>query len=231
MTAHKAFSSVAKSRERFLSAADQVFLRCGYDGATIRQIAAEAGMSLASLSRYWASKENLFGEVFARHFDRIHQAQNSRLDAVELQAGPDGPTVRAILQAFYDPALHASTGPREQRLSHMVYCRALVDPASPARRIVAKLIKQISKRVIGLLRRALPALDAEHFYLFVAIAMGAYIQPQLFGMQMARVMGVRYSRIDWSRASDILAHLVEAGMRGVLASSSQASRASSNSGN
>lgn len=176
-------------------------------------------MSLASLSRYWSGKEDLFGEVLARHFDRIHKAQNSRLDAVEKQAGQDGPSVRAILQAFYDPALHASGGPREERLSHMIYCRALVDPAPSARRIVAKLIKQVSQRVIGLLRRALPELDAEHFYLFVTIAMGAYIQPQLFGMQMARVMGVQYSRIDWSRASEILAHLVDAGMRGVLAGS------------
>jgi AcrR family transcriptional regulator len=205
------------AQTRFLAAADRVFLRSGYDGATIRAIAQEAGTSLANLSRHWTGKEGLFREVFARHFDRIHSAQNERLDAVERSAAGARPTVRAILGAFYAPALHAGVGPREQRISHMVYCRALVDPAPPVRRIVAGLIRQVSQRVIGLLRRALPEHDPETFYLIVATAMGAYIQPQLFGMQLARAVGVRFADIDWSRASELLANLVDGGIRHMLA--------------
>jgi len=197
---------------RFLVAADRVFLRSGYDGATIRAIAQEAGTSLANLSRHWTGKEDLFREVFARHFDRIHLAQNERLDAMERSA-VERPMVRAILRAFYAPALHAGVGPRAQRISHMVYCRALVDPALPVRRIVAGLIRQVSQRVIELLRQALPEHDAETFYLIVAIAMGAYIQPQLFGMQLARAVGVRFADVDWSRASELMADLVDSGIR------------------
>jgi AcrR family transcriptional regulator len=200
------------AHSRFLVAADRVFLRSGYDGATIRAIAQEAGTSLANLSRHWTGKEDLFREVFARHFDRIHRAQNERLDAVERPAD-DRPSVRAILRAFYAPALHAGVGPREQRISHMVYCRALVDPALPVRRIVAGLIRQVSQRVIELLRQALPERDAETFYLIVATAMGAYIQPQLFGMQLARAVGVRFADVDWSRASELMADLVDSGIR------------------
>jgi len=202
---------------RFLAAADRVFLRSGYDGSTIRAIAIESGTSLASLSRHWAGKEDLFREVFARHFDRIHRAQNERLDAVEHAAADGRPLVRSILGAFYAPALHAGVGPREQRISHMVYCRALVDPAPPVRRIVAGLIRQVSQRVIELLRRALPEHDAETFYLIVATAMGAYIQPQLFGMQLARAVGVRFTEINWSRASELMADLVDSGIRHMLA--------------
>jgi AcrR family transcriptional regulator len=198
---------------RFLAAADRVFLRSGYDGATIRAIAQQAGTSLANLSRHWTGKEDLFREVFARHFDRIHSAQNERLDAVERSATGNHPAVRSILRAFYAPALHAGVGPKDQRISHMVYCRALVDPALPVRRIVAGLIRQVSQRVIGLLRQALPEHDAETFYLIVATAMGAYIQPQLFGMQLARAVGVRYADVDWSRASELMANLVDGGIR------------------
>lgn len=202
---------------RFLAAADRVFLHRGYDGATIRAIAQEAGTSLANLSRHWSGKEDLFREVFARHFDRIHVAQNERLDVVERSAAGSRPTVRAILGAFYAPALHAGVGPREERLSHMVYCRALVDPAPPVRRIVSGLIRHVSQRVIELLRQALPEHDAETFYLIVATAMGAYIQPQLFGMQLARAVGVRFADIDWSRASELMANLVDGGIRHALA--------------
>lgn len=205
------------AQARFLAAADRVFLRSGYDGATIRAIAQEAGTSLANLSRHWTGKEDLFREVFARHFDRIHLAQNERLDAMERSAAGDRPVVRAILRAFYAPALHAGVGPREQRISHMIYCRALVDPAVPVRRIVAGLIRQVSQRVIDLLRQALPEHDAETFFLIVATAMGAYIQPQLFGTQLARAVGVRFADVDWSRASELMADLVDSGIRHIPA--------------
>ena len=133
---------------------------------------------------------------------------------MERLAADKSPSVRSILRAFYAPALHAGVGPKEQRIGHMVYCRALVDPALPVRRIVAGLIRQVSQRVIGLLRRkALPEHDAETFYLIVATAMGAYIQPQLFGMQLARAVGVRYADVDWSRASELMANLVDGGIR------------------
>jgi len=210
-------SQTRSAPARFLAAADRVFLRSGYDGATIRAIAEESGTSLASLSRHWAGKEDLFREVFARHFDRIHRAQNDRLDAVERAAADGRPAVRSILGAFYAPALHAGVGPREQRISHMVYCRALVDPAPPVRRIVAGLIRQVSQRVIALLRQALPEPDAETFYLIVATAMGAYIQPQLFGTQLARAVGVRFADVNWARASELMADLVDSGIRHMLA--------------
>jgi AcrR family transcriptional regulator len=207
----------SSAHARFLAATDRVFLRTGYDGATIRAIAKEAGTSLANLSRHWTGKEDLFREVFARHFDRIHSAQNERLDVMERLAAGNRPSVRLILRAFYAPALHASVGRKEQRISHMVYCRALVDPALPVRRIVARLIRQVSQRVIGLLRQALPEHDPETFYLIVATAMGAYIQPQLFGMQLARAVGVRYADVDWSRASELMSNLVDSGIRNMLA--------------
>jgi hypothetical protein len=70
--------------------------------------------------------------------------------------------------------------------------------------------------VIGLLRQALPDHDAETFYLIVATAMGAYIQPQLFGMQLARAVGVRFADVDWSRASELMANLVDGGIRHML---------------
>jgi hypothetical protein len=127
-------------------------------------------------------------------------------------AAGNRPTVRSVLRAFYAPALHAGAGHKEQRISHLVYCRALVDPAPPVRRIVSRLIRQVSQRVIGLLRQALPEHDAETFYLIVATAMGAYIQPQLFGKQLSRAVGVRYAEVDWSRASELLANLINGGI-------------------
>jgi AcrR family transcriptional regulator len=199
-------------RNRFLAAADRVFIREGYDGSTIRAIAKEAGTSLARLNRHWSGKIELFREVFARHFNRIHEAQNARLDVVAATNATCD--LRAILEAFLDPALLANVGPRDQRTSHLVYCRALIDPAPEAAQIVAGLIKAVGPRIIAMLQKAVPDRDPETFYLIVATVMGAYIQPQLFGMQLAEAMGISFEAVNWSRAGSVIAELLENGIRG-----------------
>jgi AcrR family transcriptional regulator len=205
-------------RERFLAAADRVFIREGYDGSTIRAIAQEAGTSLARLNRHWSGKQELFREVFGRHFGRIHRAQNARLDLIDVKKMDGFSGIRPVLEAFLNPALLANAGPREQQLSHAVYCRALTDPAPEAAEIVRELIKEVGPRVIRLLRKGLPNEDRETFYLIVATVMGAYIQPQLFGMQLAEAMGIRFQAVNWERASTTIAQLLEHGIRAIARS-------------
>lgn len=55
----------AQRRRRIVTAAVQVFSRDGYRGATIRAIAAEAGMSPSSLLHFFASKQELLWATMA----------------------------------------------------------------------------------------------------------------------------------------------------------------------
>lgn len=59
---------MAKTREEIeqdiLQSAKKVFLMKGYDGARMRDIAAEANVNLALLHYYFKSKDNLFEKVF-----------------------------------------------------------------------------------------------------------------------------------------------------------------------
>jgi len=52
-----------KRREQIVAAAAAVFAARGYDGASLRQIAADAGISPAALLRHFASKEDLLAAV------------------------------------------------------------------------------------------------------------------------------------------------------------------------
>lgn len=198
------------SRERFLDAADQLFIREGYDRCTIRAISAAAGTSLAVLSRHWSSKQQLFEEMFKRHFDPIHSAQNARFAVLEEQGEPP---LRGILEAFFSPALAGNIGPVEQRTSHLVYCRALMDPSTDARAITRPLVRKTRERLIALLRRALPQLDETRFFLAVSTVLGAYIYPQVNGARLAEIMGVEFQAIDWAEAAAIIPRFLEAGLR------------------
>lgn len=196
------------SRERFLDAADRAFVDQGYQGATIRAVCAASGASLAILHRNWPSKEALFKEVFRRHFDPIHAAQAARFDQLQtLGASHD---VEAILLAFYEPAFVNGIDGRGG--SKSVYCRALVDPAREAKRLVAELIKDTRSRLVGLLRVALPDLAEAEFFLVINLVMAAFVFPQAFGHQLAVAMAFDDSRLDRSATARVMARLVATGV-------------------
>ncbi len=59
------------TESRILEAANRVFLRSGWDGARMQDIADEAGINKALLHYYFRNKEKLFDAVFERVF-RLH---------------------------------------------------------------------------------------------------------------------------------------------------------------
>lgn len=197
------------SRERFLEAADEQFIQNGYDRCTIRTIAAQAGTSLASLSRNWTSKRHLFEEVFRRHFEPIHQAQHQNFDALE-QAG--NPTVPQIVTAFFDSALSRGGDEGRNRQNYRVYCCALADPSEEARSITRPMVEPVRARLIALLRTALPEMDEQRFFLAMNVVLGVYVYPQTHGERLAGTMGLDATAVDWRKAVDTLAEFVSHGL-------------------
>lgn len=57
------------TREAILRSAHECFVRSGYDGVGVREIAAGAGVTAMLVNRYFGSKENLFAEVIARDLE------------------------------------------------------------------------------------------------------------------------------------------------------------------
>ncbi len=208
------------SRDRFLVAAEDQFIARGYDGCTIRAIAAQAGTSLASLSRNWTSKQHLFSEMLARHFDPIHAAQHARYDALEARGEL---TAVAIAEAFFGSALGQGTNSGERAAgapdtgehgerSHRIYCLALLDPSEEARAITREMVAPVRARMLGLMRRALPDLDETRFFLAMNVVLGVYIYPQAHGRRLAGIMGFDIGSIDWAEAARTLAEMVAFGI-------------------
>lgn len=54
------------TREAILQSARRAFATSGYDGAGVREIAADAGVTAMMVNRYFGSKEQLFAEVVAQ---------------------------------------------------------------------------------------------------------------------------------------------------------------------
>lgn len=99
------------TRSKVLDAAEQVFARHGFDAATMREIALEAGVQVALVTHHGGSKEELFWRVVARRADALSQA---RIDALEARRFRGPLTLHAILECHFSPYLEkAETGGAE----------------------------------------------------------------------------------------------------------------------
>src|SRR5271165_3968577 len=83
--------SRANTRERLLSAARSVFARGGFHGATVEEIASEAGFSTGALYSNFDGKEDLFLVLMEREIDEhareIAQAVRARASIAERATG------------------------------------------------------------------------------------------------------------------------------------------------
>jgi AcrR family transcriptional regulator len=100
------------TRAALLAAARVRFARDGYEAANLRDIAADVGVNVALIARYFGSKEELFQTVIAFDRDRIAQA---------MQGPPEHLAERLLNNVLVDPAgpdhdlfvtlLHSSSSP------------------------------------------------------------------------------------------------------------------------
>lgn len=95
-----------ETRERILDAAEQVFAKRGFDGASIRDIASQAGVQGALVHHHSGSKENLFFKVVSR---RAEELARLRLEALEEQRAMGELDLRGIISAFIMPFLELTT--------------------------------------------------------------------------------------------------------------------------
>jgi AcrR family transcriptional regulator len=133
----------ATTRERLVRAALQLVEEGGYTGASVQAVADCAGVSAGALYRHFASKAELFVEVF-------RDAARRDLAAVD-SAAADGSCVERLEAAV---AAHAVRALGRRRLAWALLYEP-VDPLIDAERLVYR--RKYCRQMAGLLRQAIAA--------------------------------------------------------------------------
>ncbi|MGW1424584.1 TetR/AcrR family transcriptional regulator [Bradyrhizobium manausense] len=103
------------TRERVLDAAERLFAEHDFDGVSIRQIAQEAGVTLAVVGFHGGSKLDLFMALIRRRAETLSAARRMRLAALTAQGAP-APTLHQLMDSFISPYLEiASAGDPQWR--------------------------------------------------------------------------------------------------------------------
>jgi AcrR family transcriptional regulator len=150
------------TRERILDAAEAVFMTCGYDGASMRQITGEAEVNLAAGHYHFGSKEDLFKAVLARRLHVLNQERLRVLDELEAKAAGAPLKPSQVVDAFFGTMLRMAIahGPRGQTFLRLIG-RTLTEPSEFIRTVLSNEFADVLERYKAALFRALPEVPKE----------------------------------------------------------------------
>ncbi|WBU59927.1 TetR/AcrR family transcriptional regulator [Paracoccus albus] len=102
-------------REAIMKAAEKVFGSVGFDGATTREIAREAGVNLALIHYYFGNKRTLFEATVKRRADYLNDQRRALLAQL-----PDRPPLEQIFESLLRPAVEIRLLPDGQYFARLV---------------------------------------------------------------------------------------------------------------
>lgn len=127
------------TRHRIVAAAEAVFGRHGLERTSLRAIATAAGVTAPAIYTYFATKEELYGEIIRDSLDELR----ARLDALAGGGSPQA-ELRAALFAYY-----AYYRDRPQQLDLGLYLFSGVGPAG----ITPAIDRDLNRRFVGTIDR------------------------------------------------------------------------------
>lgn len=145
-----------RTRDRILRTAERLFAERGFNGVSVRELAAAARVNIALIGYHFRNKEGLLSEVYRRHCEPLIEERLHGLKAALRVRGRA--RVAAIIEAFIRPALRqveAEDGTTFIRL------RAVLsgENSELLEKLVAENFDQSSSAFIDALRECLPRLS------------------------------------------------------------------------
>ncbi len=144
------------ARERLLEAATDVFGRHGYDAATTRMIAGEAGVNIAAIPYYFQGKEGLYLAVVDHVVELItgHLAAIRREVELETFAAPDaGDRAAELLEKFLGRMLDFMIGSSQAPRAARIILREHLYPTAAYDRIFSGFMSASINTLAGLILR------------------------------------------------------------------------------
>lgn len=157
------------TKERILGAAEELFARHGFEGASLRQLTAAAGVNLAAVNYHFGSKDRLIEEVFRRRLDQLNGRRMAALQAI---SGEPDTTIEDVLAAFIVPALELSHDGNGS-LFMRVLARAFAEHDDTLRKFLSDNYGHVMRQFTAEFARLLPHLSKEELYWRVDLVTGA----------------------------------------------------------
>jgi len=161
-------------RDRLLDAAEELFCEHGFEGASIRDIAASADCNIASVNYYFGGKEKLYEEVWRRHLIPMRDARIASIENVMSQSEGQ-PCLEDLLRSFADTFVGPMVEKSARQLG-ILMAREWIDRRLPANMFFDDVIKPTMSAMHKALVETCPGLDESKVPLVVLSIAGQLVQ-------------------------------------------------------
>jgi AcrR family transcriptional regulator len=205
------------TKERILDAAEHLFARQGYPGASLREITALAGVNLAAVNYHFGSKENLVEAVIERRIVPLNQVRLDRLARVKTEARRQNrlPRVADILGAFIEPTLRFLEESPGGRDFSFIVARAQTDPDTTIRNFFFGLVFPLFREFFDALCAALPGRPKNQVFMRLRFVLGAMSHVIMTRMHAETVVGRLLEDCRECSGDELLAELLPFVTRGM----------------
>jgi len=180
------------TRQRILDVAERLFAQHGIDAVSIRQITKAANVNLAAINYHFGGKKGLIAAVVERRIKPLSDQQIDGLKEVQRGSGRKAPSLEAVLEAFFRPAIeHAVQHRRDGATFARMMVRCMADPNPVVGQKMAELISPVVGQLNAMLLKALPQMDQDDISWRMHLLMGGLHQSLLM---MAICKGRRKQR-------------------------------------
>jgi AcrR family transcriptional regulator len=155
-------AEAAATRNLVFVAAERLFALHGFQGVSVRDITAEAGVNLASINYHFGTKDALLFDIFNRRTTELNRLRARMLhEANSAHAGK--PPVRAILHALIAPPVLWMDPKGERLISVQFLIRARSEGTDQMREVLRSDVSHL-RRFSDALLVACPNLAPEEVY-------------------------------------------------------------------
>ena len=200
-SARKAKGDGHLRRVEILEAAERIFVADGYEGATIRKIADEVGVSSTALYMHFHDKDEILHEICLAALQALLQ-QNTQIAAMPADAVT---RVRLVLQAY------VRMGLEHPNAYLLVFCAPQRPGTSPTQQATAEVAGQCYDRYAGVVSEIAAA---GQLRLGSAEAAAQALWAACHGLV---ALMITRPNVDWAPAEELTSVLLEGLLHGLVA--------------
>jgi AcrR family transcriptional regulator len=206
-----------RRKDRILDAAEALFAKHGFEGVSMRMVADGAGVDLALASYHFGSKRGLFDAVLLRRAEVLNEARQEALEACQAEAGPEGPTVEAIIDAFLRPLLGCGLQEDEGWLHYFELVAQVNSSPEWGGQLMTKYFDPLVRQFTDALMKALPDADDADLYWCYHFLSGALTLTFAHTGRIDQLSGGAAKSIDMKGAYERMVPFMAAGFKKMCA--------------
>lgn len=162
--AQPAENKKTRRKDRILDAAEALLAQHGFEGVSMRMVADRAGVDLALASYHFGSKRGLFDAVLLRRAEVLNDVRLAALEKCKAEAGPEGPDVEAIIDAFLQPMLGCGLQEDEGWLHYFELIAQVNSSPEWGGQLMTKYFDPLVRQFIDALKHTFPDADEANLY-------------------------------------------------------------------